>query len=153
MGSSTIHIRITEDCLQALDARAAEEGRTRAAMAGNILLKALGVKRLPRITNGKVETSGAIAEGGRKRHAEISPPSDLSDVPASSPPIKSADVAPMVEQPTRNRQVAGLSPAVGSKHSRDNYLPPPERHVKCSTHRQPKCAATTVCKLETGTET
>lgn len=55
----TIHIRVSEELLARLDEQAATDGRTRAAMAERLLAGALGdampMKRIPRITNGKVE--------------------------------------------------------------------------------------------------
>jgi|SRR5580704_1995313 hypothetical protein len=71
----TIHIRVSEDLLADLDGRAAEEGRTRAAMAERLLAGSLGTvaKRLPRITGGRIEKKKLtdLVESGEVQAADV----------------------------------------------------------------------------------
>jgi len=61
--------------LSDLDRRAAEEGRTRAAMAERLLAGSLGTvaKRLPRITHGRIDVAGTAAapEPAGERRDEV----------------------------------------------------------------------------------
>lgn len=53
-----VHIRIADEVLARVDEAAREEGRSRSGMVTVVLAEFFGMKRLPRITGGKIETRG-----------------------------------------------------------------------------------------------
>jgi hypothetical protein len=67
-------VSLKQEVVEALDGRAAEEGRTRAAMAERLLAGSLGAvaKRLPRITGGKIEKKNLtdLVESGTVQTAD-----------------------------------------------------------------------------------
>lgn len=84
--------------------------------------------RLPRVTDGKIDVAGGAAhpepqmERGGPLAVQATDSPQVEQTAGGNNKkagpgavVPQADVAPMAEQPTRNRQVAGSSPAVGSK--------------------------------------
>lgn len=116
--------------LAALDGRAAEDGRTRAAMGERLLAEALDHdprRRMPRKTNGKIDTRQAAE----------------SLLAPTGPGI--AKIVRELDEAERHQVAA--EPALPSGIAE---IPAAPRGSKCSLHGLPKCSKTVACKLETG---